>query len=151
MERRLELVRRELVRDEIEIQDVTETPRHPTAREINDLEALIERNEQEIMELTENFSHLLDNQRTLVEYRSVLETAEVFFNEGTSIVANGEDENRQLHYVAGTVNVEKFHGFERMLWRISHGNVFVKHQVIETPFKDYKNVRKLRDFSIILN
>jgi hypothetical protein len=83
MERRLELVRRELVKDEIEIQDVDETPRHPTAREINDLEALIERNEQEIMELTENFSHLLDNQRTLVEYRSVLETAEVFFNEGT--------------------------------------------------------------------
>lgn len=142
MERRLELIHRELIKDEIEIPEGEEEPRYPSSREIIDLEALIERNESEIVELSENFSQLLENQKSFIEYRSVLDKAEIFFSESAATFSSDDDDlNHQLHFVAGVVNAEKFQGFERMLWRISLGNIFLKHENIETPFKDIKSVR----------
>lgn len=145
MERRLELIRRELIKDEIEIPEGDEEPRYPSSREIIDLEALIERSESEIVEVSENFSQLLENQKGFIEYRSVLEKAEIFFSEGApTFPSDDEDLNHQLHFIAGVVNAEKFQGFERMLWRVSLGNIFLKQEAIEMPFKDIKNVRNFK-------
>ena len=56
MERRLEVINRELVKDEIEIPEIDDEPHHPSTREIIDLEALIEKDETEVKELSENYS-----------------------------------------------------------------------------------------------
>lgn len=143
MERRLEVINRELVKDEIEISEMDEEPHHPSTREIIDLEALIEKTETEVNELSENYAKLIENQREFLEYRCVLERAEYFFAGGTPNLSSDEEddgENHQLHFVAGIIDVERFYGFERMLWRVTHGNVFIKQATVDEPFKDPKSV-----------
>lgn len=51
-------------------------------------------------------------------------------------------ETQQLGFVAGVIEREKILGFERMLWRISRGNVFLRQADIEKPFTDVKTVRE---------
>lgn len=144
MERRLDVIQRELIRDELIVEGNEEGIRYPSSREFIDLEAYIEKNETEIKELSQNFSQLLENQRGFVEYKCVLERAELFFSEETPKFYSDDDteENHQLHFVAGVIDLERFHSFERMLWRVSHGNVFMKQASIDEPFKDPKNVSR---------
>ncbi len=49
-------------------------------------------------------------------------------------------ESQQLSFVAGVIEREKILGFERMLWRISRGNVFLRQADIEKHFTDVKTV-----------
>lgn len=51
-------------------------------------------------------------------------------------------ESQQLGFVAGVIERERILGFERILWRISRGNVFLRQADIEKPFTDPKTVRK---------
>lgn len=39
-------------------------------------------------------------------------------------------------FVAGVILRERLPGFERMLWRTCHGNVFLKQAPIEKPLED---------------
>ena len=39
-------------------------------------------------------------------------------------------------FVAGVILRERIPGFERMLWRTCHGNVFLKQAPIENPLED---------------
>jgi V-type H+-transporting ATPase subunit a len=50
-------------------------------------------------------------------------------------------DGQQLGFVAGVIERERVLGFERMLWRISRGNVFLRHADIEKPFSDPKTVK----------
>jgi V-type H+-transporting ATPase subunit a len=144
MERQLQKIRSELLKDEIEIKEVESEPRFPESREIIDLEACIEKCDTEIAELSDNFFLLMENQKGFIEFKSVLERAEVFLAQDIPLSTDEQsDENHQLQYVTGIIDVEKYAGFERMLWRVSHGNIFTKQAAIEEPFKDFKNVRKL--------
>lgn len=146
MERRLEVIRCELLKGETEIPvNEDDVIAYPSSREIVDLEARIEKNEAEIKGLSENYSQLIENQRAFIEYRCVLERAEMFFDESTPSFTLESDleQNHQLIFVAGVIDVEKFHGFETMLWRVSHGNIFLKQAAIEEPFRDPKTVSRL--------
>lgn len=86
----------------------------------------------------------------LTELRHVLEKTQAFFNEQDE-AHNGladsahktlipEDHNvstgARLGFVAGVINRERVPAFERMLWRISRGNVFVRQTEIEKPMED---------------
>lgn len=42
----------------------------------------------------------------------------------------------RLGFVAGVINRERVPAFERMLWRISRGNVFLRRAEIEKPLED---------------
>lgn len=68
VERRLEVIRSELLKDEADIPEADETSHYPSSRDINDLEAVIEKCELEINELSENFSQLSDTQLSFLEY-----------------------------------------------------------------------------------
>lgn len=138
MERKLEVINVELKKDEIEVPELEDEPRYPSSREIIDLEALIEKHETEIKELSMNVSQLLENQRGFIEYRCVLERAEIFLTTDAPTFKSEDDseENHQLHVMAGVVDLEKYYGFERMLWRVTMGNIFMKNTAIGKPFKD---------------
>lgn len=58
-------------------------------------------------------------------------------------VADGVTQN--LGFVAGVVNRDRVIGFERMLWRVSRGNVYLRQADIEIPFKDPKTVGKVAE------
>lgn len=163
-------IKKELIKDGMEVPELNQDlPAVPNPREFINLEALFEKTENEILELSENFSQLLQNFQELTELRYVLERTQVsnyqrsikfprvtfflsfpqsFFSdraasaniEGTKMEEAGE--TQQLGFVAGVVERERILGFERMLWRISRGNVFLRQADIETPFTDPKTVRK---------
>lgn len=73
----------------------------------------------------------------LIEMRFVLEKTEQFFMNDEIPEEFGSG---NLNFVAGVVNRSRAPGFERMLWRVSRGNVFIRRADIEEPFADPKTV-----------
>jgi len=144
MERKVNYIKKELIKDGMDVPDLwNDLPRVPNPREFIDLEAQFEKTENEILELSENFSQLLQNFQELTELRYVLERTQTFFSDQASADGiKGEDggDNQQLGFVAGVIARERIIGFERMLWRISRGNVFLRQADIEKPFTDPKSV-----------
>lgn len=45
-------------------------------------------------------------------------------------------------FVAGVINRERIPTFERMLWRVCRGNVFLRQAEIENPLEDPVTVRR---------
>lgn len=46
-----------------------------------------------------------------------------------------------FRFVAGVVPRERVPAFERMLWRISRGNVFLRQALLDQPLEDPSTVR----------
>lgn len=156
MERKLRYVEAEMKKDTVNCPDVTEDdiPRAPNPREIIDLEAHLEKTENEIMELSQNAINLKSNYLELTELRNVLERTHNFFSEHENAVSleafsnNEGDQGAQqirgrLGFVAGVIQRDKVPGFERMLWRISRGNVFLRQAELDEPLEDPQTVSAL--------
>lgn len=140
MERKITYIRRELTKDEVVTPDLWDNiPRTPNSREIIDLEAALEKTENEISELSENTQALLQNFMELTELRCVLEKTQGFFTDKSAaqnLEGTGGDpgnENKPLSFVAGVIPRERVIGFERILWRVSRGNVFLRQAPIDKP------------------
>ncbi|XP_055852087.1 V-type proton ATPase 116 kDa subunit a 1-like isoform X2 [Episyrphus balteatus] len=147
-ERKIRYIETELKKDGIVLKEIIDDiPRAPNPREIIDLEAHLEKTENEILEMAQNEVNLRSNFLELTELRQVLENTEAFFDDqevlnldasrksitGEDFIAN---QNRgRLAFVAGVIKRERIYSFERMLWRISRGNVFLKRADLE-PTKD---------------
>lgn len=98
-----------------------------------------------MIELAQNEVNMKSNYLELTELRKVLENTQGFFSDQE--VLNLDSSNRggaagdevttqhrgRLGFVAGVINRERVFGFERMLWRISRGNVFLKRSDLDTP------------------
>nr|CAD7452871.1 unnamed protein product [Timema tahoe] len=154
LERKLRYIEAELNKDSVPIQDnIEELPRAPNPREMIDLEASLEKTESEILELSHNAINLKSNYLELTELRHVLEKTAAFFTEQEGV--NGSDSltraliaeeaptsaqttsiRGRLGFVAGVVPRERVPAFERMLWRISRGNVFLRQADLEEPLRD---------------
>ncbi|KAJ8681950.1 hypothetical protein QAD02_017742 [Eretmocerus hayati] len=149
MERKLRYIEAEVKKDGVPIvDDLKELPRAPLPREIIDLEARIEKTENDILELSQNAVNLKGNYLELMELRQILEKTQVFFTEEeandsiTRALINEESQTQaatgreRLEFVAGVINRERMPAFERMLWRISRGNVFLRQTILEKPLED---------------
>ncbi|KAL3270757.1 hypothetical protein HHI36_021282 [Cryptolaemus montrouzieri] len=148
MERKLRYIEREVNKDKVNIPDVRELPRAPNPREIIDLEAHLEKTEADIKEFSESAVNLKSNFLELTELKHVLEKTQLFFNEQDE-AANGldnkalitEDSNNpirggRLGFVAGVIKRERVPAFERMLWRISRGNIFLRQADVGVTLED---------------
>lgn len=149
MQRKIRYVELEVKKDGVKIKDCDDAPRAPNPREIIDLEAHLEKTENEIMELSQNAVNLKTNYLELMELRHVLEKTQGFFYEEEAITNDamrnnlistedqGQAQSRgRLGFVAGVIQREKVPGFERMLWRISRGNVFLRQSELGQPLED---------------
>ncbi|XP_049963187.1 V-type proton ATPase 116 kDa subunit a 1-like [Schistocerca serialis cubense] len=152
LERKLRFFEAEIIKDEVPIPDVEDNPKAPNPRELVDLEAKFEQTENELRELSQNAVNLKQNFLELTELKNVLDKAEGFFK--NLEVANASDlqtralmqdepdsgnpDKGSLGFVAGVVPKAKVPGFERMLWRISHGNVFLRQADLEEPLEEPK-------------
>ncbi|KAL0271168.1 UNVERIFIED_CONTAM: hypothetical protein PYX00_008352 [Menopon gallinae] len=148
MERKLRYIEAEVNKDGVKIPECEEAPKAPNPREIIDLEARLEKTENEILELSYNAVNLQSNYLELTELKHVLEKTQVFFTEQedtseslTKSLISEENMASQVHrgrlgFVAGVVPRERVPAFERMLWRISRGNVFLRQTTIENPLQD---------------
>lgn len=143
---KLRYIESEVRKDGVTIPKLDELPFAPNPRDIINLEARFEKTENEILEFSQNAINLKSNFLELTELQQVLEKTESFFAEHEGALNLSKtlvsDEAQQvqvrgrLGFVAGVIQRERVAGFERMLWRISRGNVFLRQTDIGTKLED---------------
>ncbi|EDW59357.1 V-type proton ATPase 116 kDa subunit a 1 [Drosophila virilis] len=148
LERKIRYATSELSKDGLTVVDLIEDfPPAPKPKEIIELESLLEKTETEIIELSANNVRLQTNLLELSEMIQVLERTEQFFSDQEShnfdVNKRGTHKDPEqcdgsLGFVAGVIRRERQFAFERMLWRISRGNVLVRSCQMDEPVKDPK-------------
>nr|XP_033775185.1 V-type proton ATPase 116 kDa subunit a isoform X1 [Geotrypetes seraphini] len=156
MDRKLRFVEKEIKKANIPIMDTGENPEVPFPRDMIDLEANFEKIENELKEINTNQEALKRNFLELTELKFILRKTQQFFNEAelhhhqqmadpdlleeSSSLLEPSEMGRgtplRLGFVAGVINRERIPTFERMLWRVCRGNVFLRQAEIENPLED---------------
>ncbi|XP_014314326.1 V-type proton ATPase 116 kDa subunit a isoform X4 [Myotis lucifugus] len=155
MDRKLRFVEKEIRKANIPIMDTGENPEVPFPRDMIDLEANFEKIENELKEINTNQEALKRNFLELTELKFILRKTQQFFDEAelhhqqmadpdlleeSSSLLEPSEIGRgtplRLGFVAGVINRERIPTFERMLWRVCRGNVFLRQAEIENPLED---------------
>ncbi|XP_020779711.1 V-type proton ATPase 116 kDa subunit a isoform X3 [Boleophthalmus pectinirostris] len=148
MDRKLRFVEKEIKKANIDIVDTGENPEVPFPRDMIDLEATFEKLENELKEINTNQEALKKNFLELTELKHILRRTQQFFDEmedpslleeTSSVLMDPSEVNRaplRLGFVAGVIGRERIPTFERMLWRVCRGNVFLRQAEIEDPLED---------------
>ncbi|XP_057570222.1 V-type proton ATPase 116 kDa subunit a 1 isoform X4 [Hippopotamus amphibius kiboko] len=148
MDRKLRFVEKEIRKANIPIMDTGENPEVPFPRDMIDLEANFEKIENELKEINTNQEALKRNFLELTELKFILRKTQQFFDEmadpdlleeSSSLLEPsemGRGTPLRLGFVAGVINRERIPTFERMLWRVCRGNVFLRQAEIENPLED---------------
>ncbi|XP_029913544.1 V-type proton ATPase 116 kDa subunit a isoform X2 [Myripristis murdjan] len=147
MDRKLRFVEKEIKKANIPIVDTGENPEVPFPRDMIDLEATFEKLENELKEINTNQEALKKNFLELTELKHILRRTQQFFDEmedpslleESSTLLDPNEVNRaplRLGFVAGVIGRERIPTFERMLWRVCRGNVFLRQADIEDPLED---------------
>ncbi|KAB1266681.1 V-type proton ATPase 116 kDa subunit a isoform 1 [Camelus dromedarius] len=151
----LGFVEKEIRKANIPIMDTGENPEVPFPRDMIDLEANFEKIENELKEINTNQEALKRNFLELTELKFILRKTQQFFDEAelhhqqmadpdlleeSSSLLEPSEMGRgtplRLGFVAGVINRERIPTFERMLWRVCRGNVFLRQAEIENPLED---------------
>ncbi|XP_069490544.1 V-type proton ATPase 116 kDa subunit a 1 isoform X6 [Ambystoma mexicanum] len=149
MDRKLRFVEKEIRKANIPILDTGENPEVPFPRDMIDLEANFEKIENELKEINTNQEALKRNFLELTELKFILRKTQQFFDEQmadpdlleeSSTLLEPSEIGRgaplRLGFVAGVISRERIPTFERMLWRVCRGNVFLRQAEIENPLED---------------
>ncbi|XP_043860702.1 V-type proton ATPase 116 kDa subunit a1 isoform X7 [Dromiciops gliroides] len=148
MDRKLRFVEKEIRKANIPIMDTGENPEVPFPRDMIDLEANFEKIENELKEINTNQEALKRNFLELTELKFILRKTQQFFDEmadpdlleESSTLLDPSEIGRgtplRLGFVAGVITRERIPTFERMLWRVCRGNVFLRQAEIENPLED---------------
>uniref|UniRef100_A0A914Z5G3 V-type proton ATPase subunit a n=1 Tax=Panagrolaimus superbus TaxID=310955 RepID=A0A914Z5G3_9BILA len=157
MERKLRIVRDELEKDGMFIPDVFHKIPTPTPRDIHELEAKFEKIDeelatinsstaglkknylklQEIKHVLKKIRHQLDEGQRREAFKSISEQQHMNMDNGNSVqlyVTPEEDKLKtesELQFVAGVIRRDRVLAFERVLWRLCRGNVYVRTEDIE--------------------
>uniref|UniRef100_A0A8C7JEH4 V-type proton ATPase subunit a n=1 Tax=Oncorhynchus kisutch TaxID=8019 RepID=A0A8C7JEH4_ONCKI len=138
MDRKLRFVEKEIKKANIPMVDTGENPEVPLPRDMIDLEATFEKLENELKEINTNQEALKKNFLELTELKHILRRTQQFFDE-TRLPTVCTFDLHQLHsteFVAGVISRERIPTFERMLWRVCRGNVFLRQADIEDSLED---------------
>uniref|UniRef100_A0A6Q2Y086 V-type proton ATPase subunit a n=1 Tax=Esox lucius TaxID=8010 RepID=A0A6Q2Y086_ESOLU len=141
MDRKLRFVEKEIKKANIPIVDTGENPEVPLPRDMIDLEATFEKLENELKEINTNQEALKKNFLELTELKHILRRTQQFFDEFIvfdilPLAPIPTFITRCFSFVAGVIGRERIPTFERMLWRVCRGNVFLRQADIEDPLED---------------
>lgn len=150
MERKLRYIEKEILKEGLRIYDVTDHPKAPAPKEMNDLELEFEKMDSELRQVNTNNEALKQNYLELTELKEVLGGAQAYFAlYGNNIQYLVEEEAQHeeaiigmksqqgnLGYYVGTLLREKVPVFERVLRFVTHGTVFVHIEEIAKTFQD---------------
>jgi len=116
---------------------------------MNELEGTLTELEKELVQVMKNEETLVTNYNKLVELKHVLTKDQAFFSEasdsqggadGQGLLAEDSDfalkAGVRFGFVTGTIPREKWINFERVLWRATRGNLFMKHTEVEEKIID---------------
>eukprot|EP01006_Ploeotia_vitrea_P042674 TRINITY_DN66651_c1_g1_i2.p1 TRINITY_DN66651_c1_g1~~TRINITY_DN66651_c1_g1_i2.p1 ORF type:complete len:842 (+),score=90.96 TRINITY_DN66651_c1_g1_i2:42-2528(+) len=113
---------------------------------LDTLEPRLESLEQELRELNGKYEQLLDQQNSSLEFKAVLEQPPGFFRgdtgeqqqlgvrETTGLLETGR--SGALRYICGVIEQDKYNLFDRLVYRATRGNMFIRATPCETPFED---------------
>uniref|UniRef100_A0A9J8AZA1 V-type proton ATPase subunit a n=1 Tax=Cyprinus carpio carpio TaxID=630221 RepID=A0A9J8AZA1_CYPCA len=135
MDRKLRFVEKEIKKANIPTMDTGENPEVPFPRDMIDLEKL----ENELKEINTNQEALKKNFLELTELKHILRRTQQFFDEvwmfSHNMITNFlECEKKKIDKITKTF--QRIPTFERMLWRVCRGNVFLRQTEIEDPLED---------------
>ncbi|QRV86798.1 V-type H+-transporting ATPase subunit I [Ceratobasidium sp. AG-Ba] len=132
----------------------------PRASQTRDeLDVVLAEHESRLSQMNESYLTLNARQRELVEARHVLRETAVFFDRAGNVqpdIRTSIDDGTQplladdaeanvsaagpvqfdLEFVAGTIDRARLPTFERILWRVLRGNLYMNHTDIAEPFVD---------------
>ncbi|XP_078056463.1 V-type proton ATPase 116 kDa subunit a 1-like [Mustelus asterias] len=157
MERILRFLEKEITKANIPIIRSAGNDKAPCPRDVIELETAFEKLEKELKEINTNQEALKNNCLELTELKFLLQITEDFFEEAESQLSGSELPSEEsvsvtgfsrrhsstsgggplkLGFVAGVIKRERFPAFERLLWRICHGNIVLRHEEINIPVED---------------
>ncbi|KAG7086482.1 hypothetical protein E1B28_002432 [Marasmius oreades] len=136
---------------------ITVGPR--AAQTIDELDVTLAEHESRLIKMNESYQKLSERTRELVEARHVLRETAVFFDRAQGqqpVIRNSfddssapllqhEDRENQyssasvqfdLEFVTGVIDRARVPTFERVLWRVLRGNLYMNHTDIVEPFVD---------------
>ncbi|KAK2460661.1 hypothetical protein APHAL10511_007131 [Amanita phalloides] len=146
---------------------ITVGPR--AARTMDELEVKLTEHESRLIKMNESYQTLSERVKELVEARHVLMETAVFFDkaqaqrgdirssfdDSSTPLLHDDRENQlstvslvvDLEFIAGTIERSRIPIFERVLWRVLRGNLYMNYTDIPNPITDpttgaelYKNV-----------
>eukprot|EP00026_Physarum_polycephalum_P002686 Phypoly_transcript_02694.p1 GENE.Phypoly_transcript_02694~~Phypoly_transcript_02694.p1 ORF type:complete len:828 (+),score=115.76 Phypoly_transcript_02694:179-2662(+) len=115
---------------------------------VNELEGRLDDMEKDINTFNLNQQVQERSINEVIELTHVLSADEVFFAESHTVEVNGVSEpllsdadhggrdRVRLSYITGTITRPKVAAFERVLWRSTRGNLFMRQTDINEPIKD---------------
>ncbi|KAG2124494.1 V-type ATPase, V0 complex, 116kDa subunit family [Suillus cothurnatus] len=128
------------------------------AHNIDELDVTLAEHETRLMQMNDSYKTLSERTRELVEARHVLRETAVFFekaetqqtdirtsfDDSSAPLLQHDDREQQylssvqfdLEFVAGTIDRTRISTFERVLWRVLRGNLYMNHTDITEPFVD---------------
>jgi len=137
-------------------------------KNMNELDSHFEELEKELSQMSTNHKMLEKNHVELIELRHVLQKDTSFFDETLDMEKSEEIEHEtakplvdkgeaitvgnravKLGFITGVVPRDKFISFERVLWRVLRGNLYMKHAEIEEKLKDF-NTGDLVDKNVFI-
>ncbi|XP_021586810.2 V-type proton ATPase 116 kDa subunit a 4 [Ictidomys tridecemlineatus] len=139
------------MQNEITVQLPEKYPETPLPREMITLETILEKLEGELQEANQNQQALKKSFLELTELKYLLKKTQDFFETETNLAedffiedTSGLLELRtvpafvagKLGFTAGVINRERMASFERLLWRICRGNIYLKFSEMDMPLED---------------
>jgi V-type H+-transporting ATPase subunit a len=121
------------------------------ALSMDELETRFDELEKELQQMINNQQMLDRNYNELIELQHVLSADAIFFSESedrgegfdarSPLLADAQQESGigkavKLGFVTGVIGRSKVASFERVLWRATRGNLFMRQSDIEEPIKD---------------
>ncbi|KIK59030.1 hypothetical protein GYMLUDRAFT_44767 [Collybiopsis luxurians FD-317 M1] len=137
---------------------ITTGPR--AAQTIDELDVTLSAHEQRLLQMNDSYQKLSERTRELIEARHVLRETAVFFDKAhvqqtdirtsfddssapllqhddrEALYSTGASGQFDLEFVAGTIDRARLPTFERVLWRVLRGNLYMNHTDIVEPFTD---------------
>nr|KAF6417865.1 ATPase H+ transporting V0 subunit a4 [Rousettus aegyptiacus] len=150
MERILRFLEDE-IKNEVEVPLPDKCPPTPLPREMIALETVLEKLEGELQEANQNQQALKKSFLELTELKYLLKKTQDFFETETNLPDDFFTEDTsgllelralpaymagKLGFTAGVVNRERMASFERLLWRVCRGNIYLKFSEMDTVLED---------------
>jgi len=155
MERKLRYIETEIVKSKIEVSETEEigTRPVPAPREMVELETNLTTIDSNLREVNTNYVALRKNHLELTELKNMLMKTDLFLSgnqfdlpeatESTALLEDPEQDNQDIqpssmkfNITAGVIERNRMAAFEKMLWRVSKGNVFIKFVEIDELIED---------------